>query len=117
MRKYELTFVIPGDRTSVQVSAVDETVRTLAKKHKISILNEEDWGKKQLAYTIFHLGKRQNEGYYHHFVVETDSSNIQAFDRAIQMNDEIIRHLLVLAEDEVEVEATAETPVEAAEAK
>lgn len=97
VRTYELTFVIPGDRTSVQVSSVDTAVKSLAEKHGVTIKEEEDWGKKELAYTIQHNGKNYNEGYYHHFILETETSNIQDFEQAIQMNEDIIRHLLVVA--------------------
>ncbi len=99
VRQYELTFVIPGDRTSVQVAAVDTAVKTLAKKHKIKVVSEEDWGKKELAYTIVHNTKRHDEGYYHHFVLETEASNVRDFEQDISLNQDVMRHLLVIAEE------------------
>ncbi len=98
VRSYELTFVIPGDRTSVQVAAVDTAVKALAKKHKIKVVSEEDWGKKELAYTITHQAKHHHEGYYHHLVLETAAGNVRDFEQDILLNEDIMRHLLVIAE-------------------
>lgn len=97
-RSYELTYLIPGDKTSVQVTSVETAIKRLAKKHQVSVVSEEDWGKREMAYTIKHGGARQTEAHYKHAVLEADPANVQAFEKDLYLNTDVMRHLLVLAE-------------------
>lgn len=97
-RSYELTVVIPGDRTSAQVATVVTSIQSLAKKHKVKIIEEIEWGKKALAYQIIHNSKRFNEGYYQLFILESDTSKIREFEGDLLLNPEIMRYLLVVAD-------------------
>lgn len=97
-RSYELTFLIPGDRTSVQVTAIETAIKRLAKKHSVNVVSEEDWGKRELAYQIKHSGKSHNEAYYRHMVLESDPANVTALEKDLYLNADVMRHLLVLAE-------------------
>ncbi len=102
VRSYELTYVIPGNRTSVQISEIAEAVKALAKKNKATVLKEEDWGKRDLAYAIRHEGENQREGFYHHLVIDVSPDKIAELDRGLNLHQGIMRHLLVLAEEDTE---------------
>ncbi len=113
VRRYELTYIVPGNRTSVQVAAANTAVKALAEKGKISVIKEEDWGKKELAYAIRHQGENHREGYYHHLVIEADPAKIASFERNLQLNNDVMRHLLVIAsEDEEETSEPEATETE-----
>ena len=99
-RQYELTYLVPGSLSSSEVSTINEAVAKLLKKHSIKILSQDDWGKKDLAYPIKFKSKKNYEGFYTHMVVEADASNIGKFDKGLYLIQEVIRHLIVLAEKE-----------------
>lgn len=99
-RSYELTVVIPGDRTSTQVTTIVTSIQSLAKKHKVKIIEEIEWGKKTLSYQIAHNSKRFNEGYYQLFILESDTSKIKDFEGDLLLNSEIMRYLLVVADNQ-----------------
>lgn len=105
VRSYELTFLVPASLTTVDIAAANTAVLALIKKHGLKIADQEDWGKKELAYPIRFNGKSEREAVYTHLVVEADASKVQAFEKELYLQPNVIRHLLVQAED-------AGTPVE-----
>lgn len=102
-RSYELTYLLPEALTSSEVAQANEAIEQLLKKHKVKILNQEDWGKKALAYPIKYKSKKQYEAYYTHMVLEAESSAMPKFENDLYLNQDVIRHLLVVA-DSVKIE-------------
>ena len=100
VRQYELTYLMPGSLSSSEVSKTNEAVEKLLKKHSIKILSQNDWGKKNLAYPIKFKSKKNYEAFYNHLVLETDASKIGEFEKGLRLIQEVIRHLIVLAEEE-----------------
>lgn len=101
-KQYELTYLVPGSMTDSELKKVQEIVQSLVKKYKGKLLSEEIWGKKPLAYTISKVGKNHSEAHYVHLVVELEASKTPAFEKDVYLIDEVIRHLLVEAEQMVE---------------
>lgn len=99
VRSYELTYLIPATLTSDAVNAVTTAVAALIKKHGLTITNQEEWGKKELAYPIRYKGANEREAFYMHVVFEAAAEKVAAFEKDIYLNQDIIRHLLVLAEE------------------
>lgn len=100
VRQYELTYLVPANLTSDESKQIQDAVEKLVKKHKGSVQSKEDWGKKPLAYTIQHSGKRYTEAVYTFMVLEFDTSKAVAFEKDVYLNQSIIRHLFVVAEPE-----------------
>ncbi|MCB9813594.1 MAG: 30S ribosomal protein S6 [Pseudomonadales bacterium] len=100
VRQYELTYLVPGSLSSSEVSKTNEAVEKLLKKHKIKVISQEDWGKKKLAYPIKYKSVKNYEAFYTHMVLESDSLKIGNFEKGIYLLQDIIRHLIVLAEKE-----------------
>lgn len=98
IRTYELTYLIPSGLSSDESKAVVDQVEKLIKKYKGKIVQTEDWGKKTLAYTIQHAGKKYLEAEYKHLQIELETNQVQSFNRDVQLNQNILRHLLVIEE-------------------
>ena len=96
---YELTYLVSAQLTSDEVKQIDSAVEKLLTKHKGAVKNKEDWGKKPMAYSIKHAGKRHNEAVYKHVVVEFETSAAFAFEKDLYLNQSIIRHLFVVADE------------------
>jgi small subunit ribosomal protein S6 len=97
-RQYELTYLVPSNFSETERKSVDDSVVALVKKHKGEVVSSEDWGKKQLAYTIDQHGKKFTQAYYTHTVVSFDPKNTQAFEKGLYLEERVIRHLVVVAE-------------------
>ena len=56
-----------------------------------TISNVDDWGLKELAYSIQDMTK----GYYVVLNVEADAACVAEFDRRSRINHEVVRHMIV----------------------
>lgn len=99
IRKYELTYLLPVALTSSEVATAKEAIEQLLKKHKITIVSQDDWGRKFLAYPIKYKSKKQNEAFFTHMSIEAEASKISKLENDLYLNHEIIRHLVVSAQD------------------
>jgi small subunit ribosomal protein S6 len=61
-----------------------------------SIVKDESWGKKRLAYPI----GRKREAYYHHFQVSAEPALVAETERRLKLSDQVLRHLAVRADEE-----------------
>ena len=107
--KYELTYLLAGDLLDAEVAKVKKELADLIKKNKGKILEEADWGRKHLAYKIRQNGKAYNEAVYVHVVIEFPTEKVQKFSRALNLDHQFLRHLLVLAEEESKTPAKKES--------
>jgi ribosomal protein S6 len=96
IRNYELTYLLPEALTSSEVATAKLAVETLLKKHSIKILSTDDWEKRQLAYPIKFKSKKQYGAYYTHVVLEADATSIPKFENDLFLNQNVIRHLVVV---------------------
>jgi ribosomal protein S6 len=96
-RSYFLTYLLPSALTETEVKTHQDSLTTLVKKHKGSVVGVEEWGKNRLAYKIKHAGKWYTEAYYLHYSLELDPAHVSAFEKDIHLQAQIIRHLLVIA--------------------
>ena len=69
------------------------------------------WGKRQMAYSI----KRHETGYYVAEQFEADSTVLPEFERAIKLEEGVIRFLTVLIEGEMPAAVPVESAVAAEE--
>lgn len=96
---YELTYLVSAQLTSDEVKNIDSTVEKLITKHKGSVKTKEEWGKRPMAYTIKHAGKRHDEAIYKHMVVEFETSAAYVFEKELNLIQTLLRHLFVIAQE------------------
>ncbi len=108
VKLYELTVLVSAALTGEEVQRIEASIEKLVTKHKGSLKNKEDWGKRELAYTIKHAGKRHKEAIYKHLVLEFETSAAFAFEKELYLNQELLRHLFVIAEPMPEAKPVVE---------
>lgn len=99
VKKYELTYLISPQLTSDEVREIAAMVEKSIKKFDGSIISQEEWGKKPLAYMVKHLSKRYTEAVYKHLIVQFETKNAYEFEKEIHLNQRLIRYLFVIAEE------------------
>ena len=87
MNKYALTLILkPEIDEKTRKELLDSVTKRFGK------LDQEDlWGVRDLAYPIKHFKK----GYYAHYFFEADPSTITSLDKALKIEENILRYLLV----------------------
>jgi len=97
-RKYEVVYIFDGALSEEQVNA------HLARFHGLlaspdspePVTQVSHWGKRQLAFRI----KRHDTGYYVVAQYRTRPDLLKEFERAVKLEDTVIRHLTVVNEGE-----------------
>lgn len=89
MRHYEIVFLVHPDQ-SEQVPAMVERYEGIISKHAGIIHRKEDWGRRQLAYSI-------NDVHKAHYIMMNIEINQEALDElknTFKFNDAILRYLV-----------------------
>lgn len=90
VRRYEVLFILSPKIDEEAATALIENLKKIAEDNGAVVVNEEAWGRRRLAYPIHKF----NEGIYHLFVFETDSS-LSELDRRMKNVDTVLRHVIV----------------------
>ena len=91
MRTYEVLFILSPQVPEEEATALIGEFRSVVEKIAgATMKNEEAWGRRRLAYPI----QKSNEGVYHLFVVESESS-LAELDRRMKNSDRVLRHMIV----------------------
>ncbi|MDD3532013.1 MAG: 30S ribosomal protein S6 [Candidatus Shapirobacteria bacterium] len=89
--RYELTIITDlNPKTKKGETSLEKTKKTIADMGTIT--EEKNWGKKDLAYPI----QKQTSAYYYWFAFEADPAKVARLDNVLKLNDNILRHLLIV---------------------
>jgi len=90
MRHYEIVFIVHPDQ-SEQVPAMVERYRGLIAQRHGSVHRIEDWGRRQLSYSIQKLHK----AHYVLMNIECDGETLGELEHSFKFSDAVLRHLIV----------------------
>lgn len=90
MRHYEIVILVHPDQ-SEQVPAMVERYRSLIESSGGAIHRLEDWGRRQLAYTI----NKVHKAHYVLMNIECSDEVLQQLHSAFRFNDAVIRNLII----------------------
>ncbi len=91
MNNYYLTLVLKSDLEEKERKELLNSMTKRLTGEDGKIVKEDLWGNKELAYPI----KKQSKGYYAHFEIEADPKNAKGIDKALKVEEDILRYLLV----------------------
>ncbi len=91
MENYLLTLVLDPGLDGKQQERVLEAVKTRFVGSEGKVKKEDKWGNREFAYPI----NKQTKGYYVHFEVETDPKLAKGLDKFLQLEEDILRYLLI----------------------
>ena len=95
MRKYEVMFVVKPTLEEGATKAIVESMKKVLEDKGAKIKSEKNMGKKELAYEV----KDFKVGNYFLFVIESEPVAVQEFSRVANINEDIIRHIVVKVEE------------------
>lgn len=88
---YELLYIIPGTKAEDEVQPLTTTVHDLLKQHGATIVKQDFWGKRKLAYEIDHI----RYGYYEAIDLDIDTLKLAGFESAMRLNPNILRFQVI----------------------
>ena len=102
-RQYEVVYIFDS---ALEETAINEKLArfgSLIQQSGTEPPQVSHWGKRTLAYPI----KRHETGYYVVAKFETDPTALPEFERAIKLDEGVLRHLVVMNEGAQPVPVTA----------
>ena len=102
--------IITPDHEENEAEALIENVKGIIENGG-NIINIDVWGKRRLAYPI----RKRSEGYYVVYVFESEPSFVAQLNQALRVLEAILRHMIVLYEDDIEKLKTAQADAAASE--
>lgn len=105
MTPYELMFIVRPDVENEE--AVDQQIErygSLIVDRGGEVTGVDKWGRRRFAYEL----KGFTEGYYVVLQFKADSATVDELDRLIRISDDILRHIVVRLDEEVEAVASEE---------
>ena len=90
---YELTIITPDVATDVDIEQLERVIR----RYATEIGKKEDDGVKRLAYPIH----GHDRGHYLYYELNLTQGRPQELSSALNINDTVLRHLLVRADTRV----------------
>jgi len=94
-REYELLYIIPATFTDEEIGPVEGRVKALLEKNGAAILSTNRLGKFRFAYPIKHV----RHGHYIMVRMNVDSQAVLPIDTALRISPEVLRHLLLRADE------------------
>lgn len=94
MALYEVTFVVRADMSKGDVQKLTDSLTKIVADHKDTVVKNEYWGLRTLAYKINKMGK----GHYTMLGLDCGADTLKELERNISINEDIIRHLTVRAD-------------------
>lgn len=90
MRHYELVFVLKPTLSEEEIKNKVQAIKDLIQQNQGEIYNEENWGRRNLAYPI----NKFNSGYYFLLNFKTENSNLpKVIEYNLRINEDVIRFL------------------------
>ena len=91
MRNYELMFVVRPTLEEEATLTDLANMKNVLEQQKAKIVYEKNMGRRELAYEV----KGFKNGNYFLLVVEATPEAVKEFDRVANINEDIIRHIVV----------------------
>ena len=96
MRDYEMMVVLSPDLDEAGVEATTERLTTQISGRGGEVVDVQKWGRRRLAYTI----DKHRDGFYAVAKLKLSPEAADPLDRALRLNESVIRHLLVRLDEE-----------------
>ncbi len=91
-KQYETVFILTPVLSETQVRDAVDKFRTVLTDNGASIINEEDWGLRKLAYPI----QKKNTGFYHLLEYTAPGTAIEVLNTEFRRDERVIRDLTVV---------------------
>ncbi|MCI8270796.1 MAG: 30S ribosomal protein S6 [Erysipelotrichaceae bacterium] len=96
MKKYEIMYIVNASLEDAARQQVMDGLHKIITDHEGTIDKVDEWGVKEFAYEINHMTK----GYYVVINVTANNEGIAEFDRLANINNSIVRYLIIKTEGE-----------------
>jgi len=89
MNRYETVFILTPVLSDEQMKEAVEKLKDVLKQNDATIVNEENWGLRKLAYPI----QKKSTGFYNLLEFEAEPTIVKKLETAFRRDERVIRFL------------------------
>ena len=91
MKKFEAVLLISPEISTKSRSDINEDFKKIIDNSNGKVINEEDWGLRDLSYKITNFSK----AFYNFYQIEVDGNKIENINKVLSQNENYLRHLFI----------------------
>lgn len=95
MQKYECVFILRADLPESEMLSRVERVGAIVGEHGGRLTQQDHWGVRKLAYEV----EKQTKGDYMLLRFTSEGTAVAEIDRFLRLDDQVLRHLVVVDEE------------------
>ena len=99
MNKFEAVFIFSPDIANNIIESEIENIKGKLTSQSAVIINEENWGLRDLSYSI----NKFKKAFYRFFQVETSGSIVKEMSKEINQSENLIRYLFIKVKNHQEL--------------
>ena len=99
MKKFEAVLIFSPELQKTDLTKLNDFFKDQISKFKGNLINEEDWGLRDLTYQI----KNNKKAFYNFYQIEIEGSKIQEIKDSLNKNENILRYLFITVDNHEEL--------------
>ena len=99
MNKFEVVLILNPDLSSNTIESEIENFKSRLVSNSAKIINEENWGLRDLSYSI----NKFKKAFYRFFQIEANGELIKAVNNELNQSENLIRYIFIKVKDHQEL--------------
>ena len=99
MNKFEVVILFSPELSSSKLKSEIDKFKKDIDKQKGKIIDEEDWGLRDLSYNI----NKFKKAFYNFFQIEIDGNNLVSIKKDLNQSDNALRHIFIKVKNHQEL--------------
>ena len=91
MNKFEVVLLLNPDLATNKLNDEINKFKSSLKSHSAKIVNEEDWGLRDLSYSI----NKFKKAFYKFFQIETSGSIVKEINKELNQTENLMRYIFI----------------------
>ena len=99
MNKFEVVLIFNPELATSKLNDEINKFRSSLEAHSAKIVNEENWGLRDLSYSI----KKFKKAFYRFFQVETSNSIVKEINKDLNQSENLMRYIFIKVKNHQEL--------------
>jgi len=99
MNKFEVVLILNPDLPTNTLNNEIDEFQTKLNSHSAKIINEENWGLRDLSYSI----NKYKKAFYRFFQLETTGSIVKEISKELNQSENLIRYIFIKVKNHQEL--------------
>ena len=99
MNKFEVVLIFNPELSTTNLKSEIDNFKSKLVSHSANIINEEDWGLRDLSYNI----NKFKKAFYNFFQIEASGTMIKDLNRELNQSENLLRYIFIKVNEHQEL--------------